>query len=128
MLHVPGLFVAYTNERNRGVFTSEVLQKGDLIEICPIIKIPIEDLSHIHQTCLHDYYFVWRESGYGACIALGYGSLYNHKKNPNAQIVLNYPDCTIHFEATCLIHQGEEICIDYTGGVKSKHRLWFDPV
>jgi SET domain-containing protein len=128
MLHIPGLYIAESPERGRGVYTAEELNPGDLIEICPVIKIPEIQLKLIDQTILYDYYFLWEEDGYKGCIAMGYGSLYNHHKQANAIFIFDYTDDTIKIECSGLIKEGEEILIDYTGeGLRSEQDLWFDP-
>jgi SET domain-containing protein len=128
MLHIPGLYIADTNDRGRGVFTVDPLEEGDLIEICPIVKIPQDQLALIDRTVFYDYYFLWEEEGYLGCIALGYGSLYNHSRTPNARIIFDYTDDTIKIECQRTIGAGDEILVDYTGeGLRSEADLWFDP-
>ena len=56
MLHIPGLYIANSSNRGRGVFTAQEIETGDLIEICPLLIIPKKDVSAIHKTVLHDYY------------------------------------------------------------------------
>ena len=129
MLHIPSLFIMETPERGRGVFTAEALAAGDLIEICPILKIPEMQLNLIDETVLFDYYFLWEEEGYKGCIALGYGSLYNHSKEANAIFIFDYTDDTIKIECQSDIKAGQEIFIDYTGeGLRTEADLWFDPL
>lgn len=128
MMHVPGLYILPSKNKGRGVFTAEALQPNDIIEICPIIKIPKQQKDIIHQTCLHDYYFIWEEEGFGACLALGYGSLYNHDPDPNATVILDYTDNTILIKALKAIPPNSEILIDYSGGIKGSEGLWFHPV
>jgi SET domain-containing protein len=129
MLHVPGLYIIPSEGRGRGVFTSESLSQGDLIEICPIIKLPDGDLAYIDKTTLYDYYFLWEEEGYRGCIALGYGSIYNHHIKPNSDLLFDYEDSTIKILANQAIEPGEELFIDYTGsGLTKESDLWFEPV
>ena len=129
MLHIPGLYIDHIENKGRGVFTAEELSEEDLIEICPIIKIPEGQLSHIDKTILFDYYFLWEEEGYKGCILLGYGSIYNHDRNPNADMIFDYTDSTIKIMANQKITSGSEISIDYTGsGILKESDLWFDPV
>ena len=125
MLHIPGLYIIETEDKGRGVFTSEVLSPGDMIEICPIIRIPEGQLLHVDPTTFYEYYFLWDEDGYDACVALGYGSLYNHSPEPNAIVIMDYQDGTIKIEAHQEISAGVEILIDYTGGTKGEVELWF---
>ncbi len=128
MLHIPGLYVAESEGRGRGMFTAHEINKGDLIEICPIIRIPDGDLKQIHDTILHDYYFVWSGKDGGACIVLGYGSIYNHSATPNAQFIFDYPNLSMEIECLTTIAPGDEIFIDYAEGGKGEENLWFDPV
>ena len=126
MLHIPGLYIL-SNDKGRGIYTSEALHHGDVIEICPLIKIPKGQLLQLDQTIIYEYYFLWEEEGYEACLALGYGSLYNHSSKPNAEILMDYDGNTIQILATTKIEAGDEILIDYTGGgTKSQVKLWFD--
>ena len=105
------------------------MSEGDLIEICPIVKLPDGDLTHIDQTTLYDYYFLWEEEGYRGCIALGYGSIYNHRIKPNSDLLFDYEDSTIKILANQAIASGEELFIDYTGsGLTKESDLWFEPV
>jgi hypothetical protein len=82
MLHIPGLYISFSKKRGRGVFTAQDLNKGDLIEVCPLLVIPKKDVKTVHKTIIHDYYFLMKKPKGSACLALGYGSIYNHKKNP----------------------------------------------
>lgn len=126
MLHIPGLYLLEHESKGRCIHTAIDLQPNDLIEICPIIKIPSGQLKHIDETQLYDYYFLWEEEGYEACIALGYGSLYNHSTTPNAEVVMDYDDGTIRIEASKVIEASSEILIDYTGGTRGIVKLWFE--
>ena len=127
MQHVPGLFVTDSSERGRGVFSSIALQPGDLIEICPLIVLTPKETRLIEKTSLYDYYFLWRPQESIGCLALGYGSLYNHSQVPNAVVILDYQDDTIKIECCLPIEPGDEIFIDYTDGDKDDTKLWFNP-
>lgn len=124
MLHIPSLYIMYT-KHGRGVSVAEDIAKGDLIEICPIVKIPAGQLQSIDKTILYEYYFLWEEKGFEACIALGYGSLYNHSPTPNAEAQMDYQDNQIRIIAKENITAATEITIDYTGGTKGEVELWF---
>ncbi|MBT8218448.1 MAG: SET domain-containing protein-lysine N-methyltransferase [Bacteroidia bacterium] len=124
MLHVPGLYLSQSEHRGRGVFCWEDLKSKDLIEICPLIMIPEEDVQRIHESILHDYYFEYPEPKGSACIALGYGCLYNHSSHPNAEVAYDMEDQCIHIISTDAIRAGDEILIDYSAGEGKK--MWFD--
>jgi hypothetical protein len=123
---VPFLFIAESDLGGRGVFTGEPLEEGDLIEICPVILLPQKDLPVIHRTSLHDYYFLWGEEQNQCAIALGYGSLYNHAYEPNAQYLLDYEHQTIDFYCIKKIAAGEEITVNYNGEPDVQTPVWFD--
>ncbi|MEP7196053.1 MAG: SET domain-containing protein [Saprospiraceae bacterium] len=125
MQQIPGLYIA-SGINGRGVFCNQNIPKKTPIEFCPIIHIPKDELDIIHNTELHDYYFVWGEEDNEAAIALGYGSLYNHSYTPNADFVIDLANNTINFFAIKNIKAGDEITINYHGEPESKDELWFD--
>ncbi len=126
MQRIPGLYFAPSALGGRGVFCAEDISKGSIIELCPIIRIPASEVDIIHQTELHDYYFVWGEKNDEAAIALGFGSLYNHSYTPNAEFVLCFDTETINIYAIEHISAGVEITFNYHGQPNSKDPLWFD--
>jgi uncharacterized protein len=123
---VPSLFITGSPLGGRGVFTGEPLEAGSLIEICPVIVLPEEDLPVIHGTRLHDYYFLWGDDQKKCAIALGNGSLYNHSYEPNARYLLDYEHDTIDFYCIKNIEAGEEITVNYNGEPDVKTPVWFD--
>ena len=126
MLHIPGLFISESEERGRGVFTGHPLSPEDIIEVCPLILLEAKDVSKVHETVLHDYYFVYPAAEGMACIALGYGSLYNHSSNPNADVDFDLDQQQIQIRCLRPIAAGEEVLIDYANGEEGK-TLWFTP-
>ncbi len=125
MLHVPGLYVAETKKKGRGVFTSHDIKKGSLIEICPLIIVPKKQVKHLDETILASYYFKWGNKLKKAAIMLGYGCLYNHSEKPNARALLDYEATTIEFTALKKIKAGTEITYHYFDGDHSEE-IWFD--
>lgn len=125
MLQIPGLFVAQSEIGGRGVFAGLPISKGDTIEIAPVLVLPKEELSIIHRTSLHDYYFLWGEKLDQCVIALGFGSLYNHAVSPNANFILDFDEKTIVFEAIKDIEAGQEVLVNYHGEPGNKDPLWF---
>ena len=57
---------------------------------------------------LDDYYFDWGEEGDYFAICLGYGSLYNHEYEPNAEYGMDFTAQTIDFYAIKDIAPGDE--------------------
>lgn len=122
---INGLFVSQ-GINGRGVFCTHDISKGSPIEFCPIIKIPKKEVDVIHNTELHDYYFVWGDNDDEAAIALGYGSLYNHSYKPNADFILDLGNQTVNFFAIKNIKAGKEITINYHGKPEADDELWFN--
>lgn len=126
MQRIPSLFITTSDLGGRGVFTGSPIEEGTLIEICPVIVLPSKERSIIHETSLHDYYFLWGEDQQQCAIALGNGSLYNHSYQPNAKYLLDYDHQTIDFYAIKNIEPGDEILVNYNGDPDGKGALWFN--
>ncbi len=125
MLQIPGLYISVSPKRGRGVFVAVDIEVGSIIEICPYIFIPAKDVGVIHQTVLHDYYFLLPDSDGAVCLPLGYGCLYNHSSTPNAEVHIDI--AAKHLEIHCIedIKGGDEILINYNGQDKQIDLLWF---
>lgn len=120
------LYIAETPSAGRGVFSRKMIEKDQVVEICPVIIIPKLELPIIHKTILHDYYFLWGEDLDECAIALGYGSMYNHAVHPNADFILDFQAQTIEIFSVKHIHPGEQITINYHGESGDSSPLWFD--
>lgn len=127
MLHIPGLYIGHDIQRGRGVYSAQSLQPGELIEICPVILIPSDEKEAIHQTVLHDYYFIWPDEQGSIAILLGYGSLYNHRDPPNTKVYFDIDEMSVEIRCVEAIQPGDEIFINYRDGEESLDGLWFDP-
>lgn len=126
MQRLPYIFFGPSPLGGRGVFTSEPIKEGSLIEICPVIILPESELPVIHQTYLHDYYFLWGEDEKQCAIALGFGSLYNHAYHSNAEYIIDLDENTIDIYAVRDIQAGEEITVNYNGLPDEEVPVWFD--
>ena len=124
----PGLYLLKNDKKGRSVHSANLIRKGDLIEICPIIKLSKKDLKRIHRTVLFEYYFLWGRKLEKGAIALGYGSLYNHADKPNARFQLDLINDEIHILCKRKISPGQEITISYTDESRSDVKLWFKPL
>ncbi|MDP2174381.1 MAG: SET domain-containing protein [Bacteroidota bacterium] len=107
------LFVDNAGHKGRGVFTSKVLKKGEIIEICHVIEISRKDHQMLVGNIIENYTFVWNTQKKTAAIVLGFGSLYNHTKKPNADYIKKIKQGVMVFKAIKDIKVGEEITIDY---------------
>ena len=59
--------------KGRGVFAQKYFKKGEVIETCPVIVLPAEEIDALELTQLYNYYFAWGPESKDAAIALGYG-------------------------------------------------------
>ncbi|MCU0656762.1 MAG: SET domain-containing protein [Polyangiaceae bacterium] len=120
------LRVGQTLHAGRGVFACEPIPAGSLIEECPVIEVPHEELAAMISSVLGHYFFQWGPSREEGAVALGYGSLYNHSYDPNAAYVRKYEAKTLQFIALQDIAEGEEIRVNYNGSPQDRTPVWFD--
>jgi SET domain-containing protein len=95
-------------EHGRGVIATAEIATGETIEVCPILELGESDASGL----LDDYAVSLGEGSSGVALLLGYGSLYNHSDEPNAEYVAEADDA-YWFIALRDIGVGEEITISY---------------
>lgn len=112
------------DELARGVFATQDIQKGELIHQAPVIPYPNEEHEHIEKTMLADYAFEYGENH--SAFVLGYGMMFNHSYEPNAEYRINFNTHTFDFYAYRDIHKDEQIFINYNGDVDIDDPLWFD--
>jgi len=96
-----------------GVFASEDIKEGEVIEEVPILTLPINkgEVSGI----LLDYRFNWPQGieWEEQVVGLGFASLYNHSDSANAYWVSDTDKRTFKFISNRNISVGEEIFVWY---------------
>lgn len=96
-----------------GVFTTSFISNGEVIEFCPVIDIGLQkgESSHI----LIDYRFNWPQGtpDYSQVVCAGYGMLYNHSNDANANWRSHVEINCFEFYATRDIYCDEEIFVYY---------------
>jgi SET domain-containing protein len=97
----------------RGVFAATDIAKDEIIEICPVIRVPLDDSSNKKGAVLVNYFFYF---GDRLAVALGFGSIYNHQYEPNATYTKNLMNDTVEFKAIQNIKKNEEITVNYNYG------------
>lgn len=108
--------------KGRGVFARCDIAEGTEIERAPVLLLPDECLL---GTPLVDYAFEWSKTK--VALALGYGSLYNHSFQPNAQYFYAGPQMQSYY-AIRDIAAGEEITINYNSEPTDQSPVGFDVV
>jgi uncharacterized protein len=123
---LPCLFIAETVEMGRGVFTSENIRKGTMIEESPVIVMTAEERKWLDKTLLHDYIFEWGEKKDKCCMALGYVAVYNHSYRSNCEYEMDFDKQVIIIKAVHFIKVGEELFINYNGIWNDSKGVWFE--
>ena len=107
MLHRT-LFIGPTTGKGRGVYTSEALPAGTVIEVSPVLVMEPAARQWLDKTALHDYIFEWQPEGQEqVCVAWGYLSLYNHSYTSNAEYCMDYE--APWFQEFCRAYRMDEI-------------------
>ena len=97
-----------------GVFASEDINEGEILEVCTVIDMGMKfgDNSHI----LIDYRFNWPQGGSPwdkQVVSTGFALLYNHSNTPNAAWRSNLENNTFEFYSIKNIKAGEEVFVWY---------------
>jgi len=92
-----------------GVFADRNYKKGEVVERCYTILIPIKQERLIKKTILNDYYYDYDKKF--IVIALGNGALYNHSYTPNMKALRK--NKFIILQAIRNIRKGEELTHNY---------------
>ena len=120
------LYVDFTKQKGRGVFTNEKIASGTVIEIAPVIVMKKEDRIHLDKTLLHDYIFEWGKKKEQCCMALGLIPIYNHSYQSNCEYFMDFDEDNILVKTMRSIEKNEELTINYNGDWNDKTKIWFD--
>lgn len=97
------------------------IKKGELLESCPVIILPQDQLEHHDKTILTNYNYDWDDTN--DAFVLGYCVLTNHSYDANATYKRNYEEKVMEFVAVKNIKKDEEIFINYNGKPDDKTPL-----
>lgn len=107
----------------RGVFSTVPIKKGMLVEACPVLPLSKSEYEAVLPTKLHSYVYTWpgskqkpnsnQDKWTGACVAFGFGSLYNHSDDPNSVWRADVKNQLLNFRALRDIEAHEEITHNY---------------
>jgi len=123
---LPILTIAPSPKRGRGVFATEDIKQGTIIEISPVIVLTARERKIIEQTKLFDYLFEWGKNRKMACVALGYVSVYNHDYSSNCEYDMDFENRTIKITTVKPVKKGEELFVNYNAEPNDKTKVWFD--
>lgn len=122
---LPCLTIVSSPGRGRGVFTTEDLAAGTLVEVAPVIVMSKGDRAWLDKTLLHDYIFEWGVHKDQCCMALGYVPVYNHSYRSNCEYEMDYEQEVISIRTVQAIAAGEELFINYNGDWNDERPVWF---
>ena len=123
---LPTLYIAPTASMGRGVFTSENIEKGTMVEESPVIVMSAAERKFLDQTLLHDYIFEWGRKKDQCCMALGYVPVYNHSYQSNCEYEMDFEKEVINIKTMHFIKAGGELFINYNGKWNNKKKVWFE--
>lgn len=107
------IYLSKSKISGRGVFAKSKIEKGEVIEIAPVIIIPLNEKNKIPLE-LARYVFKSGVPGHEtSALAMGLGSFYNHSESPNAEYRLFTLKRVLEFRAIEDIEQGMEITVNY---------------
>lgn len=121
-LHTSPVKILSTPDKGRGIYASQDLKPGTLIDISPVLLLNDAEYygggkegegKGVEGSCLRGYVFTWRGKEKGFALALGMGSLFNHSIVPNVSFELNRSAYTIQYKTFKSVKEGEELCIFY---------------
>jgi uncharacterized protein len=116
------LYVAFSERHGRGVFAARDFASDAVVEICPVLVVPVAQRTAVNTTVLYDYCYEWDG---GAGLALGFGSLYNHSYEPNALYRQHIDRDLVVVMALRAITKGDEITINYRGDPADQSPVWY---
>jgi uncharacterized protein len=123
---LPCIYITGTEVMGLGVFTSEIIDQGTVVEESPVIVMSLDERKLLDQTSLHNYIFEWGEMKDQCCMALGYVPVYNHSYRSNCEYEMDFDKNIITIRAVRFISAGEELFINYNGDWNNDKPLWFD--
>lgn len=99
------LVVKKSSMHGYGVFAGKTMKKGEIIEECYIIVS-----KKGGDKALEDFYFDAKGKN---AVFLGFGSIYNHSDDPNADYIVSLKNRIATIKALERIPKGKEIFVSY---------------
>jgi SET domain-containing protein len=114
------IIVGHSDIHGRGVFSRVPIDKGEIIERCPLIQMEYRSKYQLDPQIFNYMYAQppckcndCQNHGFIIHMVLGYGMLYNHQDFPNALWKFNYTQLLADVIASKDIAANEEIFVSY---------------
>lgn len=109
-----------TPELGIGVFATEDIEEGELVERCPMIQMGWKS-NYLKDPQIYNYLYSnsncscddCKQHGNSMFMVLGYGMLYNHQDQPNTKWNFNFKNLLGDVVAIKPIKAGKEIFVNY---------------
>lgn len=120
------IYTKRLTHKGLAVFAEKNFKTGEVIERCPVLPLSPTERKHAEKTILNHYIYPWRSTR-SAAVVFGYGSIYNHSFEPNADWKQDFRSTQMVYRAIRPIKKGEEITINYNGEPDDESPIeWFD--
>jgi hypothetical protein len=106
-----GLILRRVRGMGRAVFAGRRFRKGEIIEVCPVVPVGAKFAKKCLGEVLDHYLFYWPKGE--TAVVLGWGSIYNHSDEPNADFRPRKSRQELVFRAVRDIEPGEQILVNY---------------
>lgn len=126
MIRHHALYIDYTNQMGRGVFTQEDIPADTIVEMAPVIVMNAHERLLLDQTLLHDYIFEWGDDRKQCAMALGWVPLFNHASPANCEYFMDFEAAVIFVKTVRMITAGEQLYVNYKGDFDDENNVWFE--
>lgn len=109
----------------RGVFATETIPKGTIIEVSPLLTFSKKEAKLIAKTTLQLYVYDFGKNRLS--LALGVGSLFNHKTYNNVTYNTLRRKKVIEYRTTKKVRKGSQLFINY-GYTMRDVRKWLNMI
>lgn len=113
------IVVGGSKVEGRGVFATDNIKEGELVERCPMV-VMAHRMNYHKDPTIWSYMFTstcpceeCKRHGGHFLMVLGYGQIYNHQDNNNAQIKFFLKEQYADITALRDIKKGDEIFVSY---------------
>lgn len=125
------IYIAKSKIKNagRGVFAGRDIEKGEVVERCPVVEVPKNDVSNFNDSYLVQYFFYFGKKKERLMLVLGFGSIYNHSDKPNLTFRESANKGCVDFISITDIKKNSELTFDYYHSALKKDKrlpLWFE--
>ena len=129
-LSPPSVYIQDTGTaKGRGAYAARAHAQGETVEACPVVLFTGAYASIPEE--VRQLLFNWGVLAHttsGHCLALGYGSMYNHENPANMRYEADAQAGVLRLVAIRDIAADEELTVNYNavgGGHESQQDTWF---